>query len=165
MTTSTPLYTLIHISKEITTIVKPKAIVVFSAHWQSSREGKLQINSAEHTDIIYDFYGFPEHYYKYAFPNKGSPSLAAEVAGRLEEAGIKVETVERGLDHGVWSGFVVGTFAIVTSTADCQSDLSPSCSAVINPDTNPLDVPIVRVLSPATRTRICTFTLAMLYVL
>jgi aromatic ring-opening dioxygenase catalytic subunit (LigB family) len=52
------------IGHEITTQVKPKAVVVFSAHWQSS-PNKIEINVAEQVDIIYDFYGFPAHYYEH----------------------------------------------------------------------------------------------------
>jgi len=105
-----PAYSkLVDVGREITTKVKPKAIVVFSAHWQAS-PNRIQINAAENTDIIYDFYGFPPHYYEYKFPNKGSPELAEKVIERLGSIGIEVEKVKRGLDHGVWAGFVVGRF-------------------------------------------------------
>jgi 4,5-DOPA dioxygenase extradiol len=105
-----PAYTkLVEVGREITTKVKPKAIVVFSAHWQDS-PNRVQINAAEDADIIYDFYGFPPHYYEYKFPNKGSPELADKVIEKLGGIGIEVEKVKRGLDHGVWAGFVVGRF-------------------------------------------------------
>jgi len=97
------------IGQEITTKVKPKAIVVFSAHWQDG-PNSIKINVAEETDIIYDFYGFPTHYYEHEFPNKGSPEVAEMVIGKLEGAGIEVERVKRGLDHGVWAGFIIGMF-------------------------------------------------------
>jgi 4,5-DOPA dioxygenase extradiol len=106
--TQHPAYAkLSEVGKEITTKVKPKAIVVFSAHWQDS-PNRIQINAAEETDIIYDFYGFPPHYYEHKFPNKGSPALADKVVERLGDVGIEVQRVKRGLDHGVWAGFVVG---------------------------------------------------------
>ena len=95
------------VGREITTKVKPKAVVVFSAHWQEG-PSKIQINVAEQTDIIYDFYGFPPHYYEYEYPNKGSPEVAEKVIEKLAVAGIEVERVKRGLDHGVWAGFIVG---------------------------------------------------------
>jgi hypothetical protein len=31
------------------------------------------------------------------------------VIEKLEGAGIEVERVKKGLDHGVWAGFIVGT--------------------------------------------------------
>jgi 4,5-DOPA dioxygenase extradiol len=106
--TDHPAYSkLAAVGQEITTKVKPKAIVVFSAHWQGG-PNKILINAAEHTDLIYDFYGFPPHYYKYEYPNKGSPSVAEKVIEKLGGAGIEVERVKRGLDHGVWAGFMAG---------------------------------------------------------
>ena len=95
------------VGQEITKMVKPKAVVVFSAHWQGGPD-KILINVAEQTDLIYDFYGFPSHYYEYEYPNKGSSEVAEQVIEKLQVAGIEVERVKRGLDHGVWAGFMVG---------------------------------------------------------
>ena len=71
-------------------------------------DGNAMDEDAE-ADLIYDFYGFPPHFYERKYPNRGSPEIAEMVAGRLEAAGIQVERVNRGLDHGVWAGFIVGT--------------------------------------------------------
>jgi len=106
--TEHPAYAkLAEVGQEITTQVKPRAVVVFSAHWQDG-PNKIMINVAEQTDIIYDFYGFPPHYYEYEYPNKGSPEVAETVIEKLAVAGIEVERVKRGLDHGAWAGFLVG---------------------------------------------------------
>jgi hypothetical protein len=106
--TEHPAYAkLAEVGQEITTKVKPRAVVVFSAHWQDG-PNKIMINVAEQTDIIYDFYGFPPHYYEYEYPNKGNPEVAETVIEKLAVAGIEVERVKRGLDHGVWVGFIVG---------------------------------------------------------
>ncbi|KAI1806245.1 putative aromatic ring-opening dioxygenase LigB subunit [Daldinia bambusicola] len=121
--TQHPAYAkLVEVGKEITTKVRPKAVVVFSAHWQSGPD-TIQINVAEKTDLIYDFYGFPPHYYEHEYPNKGSPEVAEKVIDKLTAAGIEVERVKRGLDHGIWVGFM----------------------AAFDPKRNPLNVPIVQV--------------------
>ncbi|CAG9993102.1 unnamed protein product [Clonostachys byssicola] len=121
--TSHPAYAkLAEVGHEITTRVKPKAVVAFSAHWQSGPT-TIQINTAEKTDLIYDFYGFPPHYYEFEYPSRGSPELAERVIQNLETSGIQVERVKRGLDHGIWVGFI----------------------AAFNPKTNPLNVPLVQV--------------------
>ncbi|CAH0037983.1 unnamed protein product [Clonostachys solani] len=121
--TSHPAYAkLAEVGHEITTRVKPKAVVAFSAHWQSGPT-TIQINTAEKTDLIYDFYGFPPHYYEFEYPSRGSPELAEKVIQNLEASGIQVERVKRGLDHGIWVGFI----------------------AAFNPKTNPLNVPLVQV--------------------
>ncbi|KAJ5969073.1 hypothetical protein N7501_005321 [Penicillium viridicatum] len=110
------------IGREITTKVKPKAVVVFSAHWQAGRD-TIQVNTAEKTDLIYDFGGFPSHYYKEKYPHVGSKEVANEVLRLLKEADIPAEDVKRGLDHGVWASF----------------------KCAFEPDSNPLNVPIVQV--------------------
>lgn len=45
---------LAQIGKEITTKVKPRAVVVFSAHWQAGADS-IQVNTAESTDLIYEY--------------------------------------------------------------------------------------------------------------
>ncbi|KAJ5600508.1 hypothetical protein N7450_001575 [Penicillium hetheringtonii] len=121
--TDHPAYkTLGSIGKEITTKVKPDAVVVFSAHWQGGDE-TIYVNTAEMTDLIYDFYGFPDHYYKEKYPNVGSRKVADKVLAALTGAGIEAKGVKRGLDHGVWASF----------------------KCAFNPETNPLNVPIVQV--------------------
>jgi 4,5-DOPA dioxygenase extradiol len=61
--------------------------------------------------MIYDFYGFPKEYYKYNYPNVGSPKIAERVLGLLKENGIKAEGTNRGLDHGVWVPFAISEFS------------------------------------------------------
>ena len=48
------------IGREITTKVKPRAVVVFSAHWQAGRD-TIQVNTAEMTDLIYEYVFFLFH--------------------------------------------------------------------------------------------------------
>jgi 4,5-DOPA dioxygenase extradiol len=105
---SHPAYTrLTLLGQEIMTKVKPKAMIVFSAHWEADRPGLIQVNTAVHEPLIYDFYGFPGHYYKEKFLHQGSPDVAERVLSVLKEAGIQAKGVERGLDHGVWAAFKV----------------------------------------------------------
>ncbi|KAF2458238.1 aromatic ring-opening dioxygenase LigB subunit [Lineolata rhizophorae] len=110
------------IGKEITQKVKPKAVVVFSAHWRGGKD-RIEVNTAEMTELIYDFYGFPDHYYEFEYPNVGSKDVAHKVMGKLSDAGIDVGPVHRGLDHGVWAPFLVA----------------------FDPKKNPLKVPLVQV--------------------
>lgn len=46
-----------NIGKEITQKVKPKAVVVFSAHWQAGKS-KVEVNEAEVTKLIYEYVGY-----------------------------------------------------------------------------------------------------------
>lgn len=81
--------------------IKPKAIAIFSAHWES------EILSLTYTDdmleTVYDYYGFPDEMYQVQYPAKGSKEVAKTLEKRFEEAGIKTLREEkRGLDHGSW---------------------------------------------------------------
>ncbi|KAH9884005.1 LigB-domain-containing protein [Xylariomycetidae sp. FL2044] len=121
--TKHPAYPVLQrIGKEITETVKPKAVVVFSAHWEAE-PGTIYVNTAEKTNLIYDYYGFPPEYYKVQYPNRGNPQLASEVLRLLSQAGIESRGVTRGPDHGVFAGFRVA----------------------FHPDENPLNVPLVQV--------------------
>src|SRR5512138_1825107 len=79
---------------------RPKAIVVASAHWEAR---PLSIGATRPLPLVYDFYGFPEKFYKLQYPSPGAPDVAARIRGLLAGAGIAaVDDPERGLDHGVY---------------------------------------------------------------
>ncbi|KAK9462178.1 Extradiol ring-cleavage dioxygenase, class III enzyme, subunit B [Lipomyces oligophaga] len=108
------------IGKEIIDTVKPKAVVVLSAHWQATRD-TIEVNTAEITPLIYDFYGFPSYMYEETYPNVGSKYYGEKVLAALQASGIKARAVNRGLDHGVWVPFKIAF-----------------------PDSKPLTVPIIQ---------------------
>ncbi|KAK1758483.1 Extradiol ring-cleavage dioxygenase, class III enzyme, subunit B [Echria macrotheca] len=106
--TAHPAYAVLQsIGREITQRVRPKAVVVFSAHWQPETPSEIHINSAVTTPLVYDFYNFPPSYYKATFPSTGSPQLASHIQSLLSSHSIPSRLVTRGLDHGVFSGFNV----------------------------------------------------------
>ncbi|MBP3965836.1 DODA-type extradiol aromatic ring-opening family dioxygenase [Paenibacillus lignilyticus] len=80
--------------------VRPKAIVIFSAHFESP------ITTIAATDDIhemeYDYYGFPPEYYQVQYPARGSAIVASIVEERLRKHNIPVQRKYRGLDHGVF---------------------------------------------------------------
>jgi len=76
---------------------KPKAILVISAHWQTSG---VQVVTADPPKTIHDFYGFPEKLFKTEYPAPGAPELAKKIASLNPK--IKLTTAW-GLDHGAWS--------------------------------------------------------------
>lgn len=80
----------------------PKAIVIFTSHWESE---VLTISSSDSVyKTIYDFYGFPEELYEVKYPAKGSSSIASKVEEKLTSKGFKVnKDLSRGLDHGAWT--------------------------------------------------------------
>ncbi len=79
---------------------KPRAIVLFSAHWESREQ---QVSGSASYDTIYDFSGFQKELYQIQYPASGDPSIANEVQALLQKENIPsgIDTV-RGLDHGAW---------------------------------------------------------------
>ena len=79
---------------------RPKAIVLFSAHWESD---PIKITSASNPSMYFDYYGFPPETYKYEYPAPGSPDLANKIKNLLEGNGLDCQLDEkRGFDHGVF---------------------------------------------------------------
>ena len=80
--------------------LKPKAVVLFSAHWESNTQ---VVSTAEQYRTIYDFGGFPDELYQIKYPAPGAAQLAYEIGARLAAEGVPYRhDSERGLDHGAW---------------------------------------------------------------
>ncbi|MCW7944475.1 extradiol ring-cleavage dioxygenase [Streptomyces hygroscopicus] len=79
---------------------RPKAILMVSAHWE---EAPLALGAVETVPLVYDFWGFPEHYYRVTYKAPGAPQLADAVRKLLRAPGIPVQDFpDRGLDHGAY---------------------------------------------------------------
>ncbi|HMG54338.1 MAG TPA: class III extradiol ring-cleavage dioxygenase [Kofleriaceae bacterium] len=79
---------------------RPRAIVVISAHWEAR---PLSIGATRPLPLIYDFYGFPERFYRLAYAAPGAPEVAQQIRELLAAARIPcVDEPERGLDHGTY---------------------------------------------------------------
>lgn len=80
---------------------KPKAIVLFSAHWE---EAVQSIGAADTYETIYDFGGFQDELYEITYPAKSNRALSEKIQALFTEHGIQsVLNERRGLDHGAWS--------------------------------------------------------------
>jgi 4,5-DOPA dioxygenase extradiol len=79
---------------------RPAAILMVSAHWE---ERPATLGATSPVPLVYDFYGFPERYYRTEYPAPGAPALAARVHGLLKEQHIaSQDDPHRGLDHGAY---------------------------------------------------------------
>ena len=78
-------------------LVKPKAILIVSAHWESE---PLSLSATEPgVPLIYDFGGFAPRYYQLQYPAPVAPELAARIKAIVGEP---VVEHRRGLDHGAY---------------------------------------------------------------
>ncbi|EJD53260.1 Extradiol aromatic ring-opening dioxygenase [Auricularia subglabra TFB-10046 SS5] len=102
---------------------KPKAIVVFSAHWET--EGETLVTDYGDEDnsnpLLYDYFGFPRALYtEVKFSSHGNSALAHKVVDLFRKAGIRARTSPKteargqdgrgfsgpGFDHGVFVPFI-----------------------------------------------------------
>jgi 4,5-DOPA dioxygenase extradiol len=80
--------------------LKPRAIVVASAHWDTAAP---TVGGAMRPETIHDFWGFPEPLYDVAYGAPGTPDVAGDVVGLLAQAGFDASLqADRDLDHAVW---------------------------------------------------------------
>ena len=79
---------------------KPSAIVLVSAHWMESH---FRVTGHARAELIYDYYGFPQHTYELTYPAPGAPQLAEQIAQALNNEGLEAAVdPERGFDHGMF---------------------------------------------------------------
>ncbi len=79
---------------------RPKAIVLFSAHWVTSVQ---KVSEVMNYNTIYDFGEFPDELYQIRYPAKGDKQIAWEIEQLFIEHEIPFEIdTKRGLDHGAW---------------------------------------------------------------
>ncbi|WHY79552.1 class III extradiol ring-cleavage dioxygenase [Neobacillus sp. WH10] len=82
------------------TMPRPKAVVLFSAHWESKVQ---KVSDVDRYNTIYDFGGFDEALYKIQYPAHGDHQIAKEIEGLFTKSKIPFEMdTQRGLDHGAW---------------------------------------------------------------
>jgi len=86
---------------KLTNEYQPKAILVFSAHWED--EKLLFGESINHDELFYDFYGFPSELYQVQYPAPSASEIVTSIENLLEKS---VPKTERKLDHGVWVPFL-----------------------------------------------------------
>lgn len=85
--------------------MKPKNIIVVSAHWESDSGDVVQISTGNSNGgLLYDYYGFPPQAYAphLLYNVKGALELATKTSKVLSNFFENVEIVERGFDHGVF---------------------------------------------------------------
>jgi 4,5-DOPA dioxygenase extradiol len=78
---------------------RPRSVLVVSAHWESA---PLTLGATTPVPLVYDFWGFPKHYYDVTYTAPGAPDLARRVAALMPATETVVQQPDRGLDHGAY---------------------------------------------------------------
>lgn len=117
---------------------KPSAILVISAHWETSIP---TVSRAAQPETIHDFSGFPEALYKLRYPAPGAPEMAQAAALALQQAGIQVQLDDtHGLDHGAWVplSFLFPQADIPVTQLSLQPDKDPAWHVALGRALRPL---------------------------
>ena len=72
----------------------PKSVLMLSAHWEAR---PLTIGATRTVPLIYDFYGFPEPFYRVEYAAPGAPELAQRVKELIGKSQPLAEDPDRGL--------------------------------------------------------------------
>jgi 4,5-DOPA dioxygenase extradiol len=79
--------------------LRPRAILVISAHWLSRG---THVSVTPKPSTIHDFGGFPSELYSIQYPAPGAPDIAREAVKMITSLQV-VADINRGLDHGAWT--------------------------------------------------------------
>lgn len=99
----------------------PKAIVIFSAHWESPSNQIIVTDYGADQPLLYDYYGFPTEFYQAKWYSNGSTEVSDQIIKCLKAAGLDARKTKRdeprgqdgligpapGLDHGVFIPFML----------------------------------------------------------
>jgi len=90
------------LSKQLALPSLPKAILVITAHWETSNI--VHISAQEkHTQLLYDYSGFPSEAYQLKYNPPGDINLSKRIKLLLEQNGISAKLDDkRNFDHGVF---------------------------------------------------------------
>ena len=79
---------------------RPQAILIVSAHWESA---PLSLSaSGPGVDLVYDFGGFAERYYRMTYQTPAATALAQRIEAMMPDTERVHQHASRGLDHGAW---------------------------------------------------------------
>jgi 4,5-DOPA dioxygenase extradiol len=79
---------------------RPKAILIVSAHWESA---PLALSATgPGVDLVYDFGGFAERYYRMTYDTPAATALAQRIIAMMPDTERVHQHASRGLDHGAW---------------------------------------------------------------
>ncbi|EIN07687.1 Extradiol ring-cleavage dioxygenase class III enzyme subunit B [Punctularia strigosozonata HHB-11173 SS5] len=124
----------------------PRAIVVFSAHWETAGE-RVVTDYGDENPLLYDYYGFQPELYELKFKSRGDAALAKRIVELYKEAGQLARTTSKlesrghdgrgfngpGLDHGV---FVPFRLMFGESLPDSVPVVQVSIDSTLSPEKN-----------------------------
>ena len=128
------------LSQQLALSSLPKAILVITAHWETT--DVVHISAQEkHSDLLYDYSGFPSESYQLQYKPAGDLNLSNRVKSLLEQAGIPAKLDQkRNFDHGVFIPLklIFPQANIPVVSMSILKDLSPRVHLAIGKALQPL---------------------------
>jgi 4,5-DOPA dioxygenase extradiol len=82
------------------TFGRPTDILMVSAHWENA---PVTLSATQRpTELVYDFWGFPQRYYEVTYDAPGASDLAARVEALMPDNEAVAHDPNRRLDHGAY---------------------------------------------------------------
>ncbi|KAF8495609.1 Extradiol ring-cleavage dioxygenase, class III enzyme, subunit B [Gautieria morchelliformis] len=120
---------------------KPKGVVVFSAHWETSGERQVT-DYGDNNPLLMDYFGFPPELYQVQFESRGDATLSQKIVNMFKKHNMLARTVKQheprgsdgrgfsgpGLDHGVFVPFKLmfgDSFDIPVVQVSIDESMSP----------------------------------------
>lgn len=83
-----------------TTVPKPRAVLVVSAHWYTA---VTAVTAMAKPRTIHDLFGFGARLQTFQYPAPGSPEIAREICEVVKPRYVGLDDDAWGIDHGSWS--------------------------------------------------------------
>lgn len=83
-----------------TTVPKPRAVLVVSAHWYTA---VTAVTAMATPRTIHDLFGFGRRLQTFQYPAPGSPEIAREISEVVKPRYVGLDEDAWGIDHGTWS--------------------------------------------------------------
>src|SRR4051812_44048133 len=117
---------------------RPRAILLVSGHWE---EAGITVHTGARPELLFDYYGFPEHTYRLRWDAPCAPEIAPRATSLLRDAGfVPREENARGWAHGVFIPMKVAVpdADIPLVQMSLRADLDPAAHIAIGRALAPL---------------------------
>lgn len=131
-----------------------RGLIFVSAHWQPEdlTQG-VYVNIDENNPLVYDFYNFPDHFYKQRVESSNPANISALVLDHLRSSGVPAHPIKRGIDHGVWCPLKVAFQKPYLEELTPEQRKTQSAS-IDTPSTLPTTLSLTQVSLPASESSI-----------
>lgn len=102
--------------------------------------------------MVYDFYGFPDHFYRQKVESSNPSNVSTLILDHLRQNDVQAHPVKRGIDHGVWCPLKVAFQSPYIETLSPEQHSQPA--SINTPSILPPTLSLTQVSLPTSETSI-----------